>query len=409
MNLNKLLFIFIGPIAASGSAPLLQAIAAYKAMNLTIPASLQIKALQEQLKEAQVKTGLSTETTAEENGPKNEAIVPSSESHESAETKDQEPDKQADTPNGAAEVTKKIMELGANAAKYYPQSAPQFQKLQQLNFVQQKLLKEMLLNAAVAAKPEKVTEHEDKEQTSVEDILNLGHEKDNTVKQTQLLQILQNMQKKGAQEASFQGLANAAQLTSNFIKEPTSADTVTPDSKSTAGSQSQSIDRIIAELVAGNKEEKDNSALKEAKTTNAITPDNVSSLDVPDNEQDTINPKSDKESNNLVNLLSIAGLIKHKRKHHKRKHEPENPYAKIGYEAVDGVKKNIKSAQTASRTTTKIGTEDANSAQMTTGIENASDSRETNSPVETLTYEDQEETSKKNTIKEEKKDKETKL
>lgn len=363
----------IADAGPSKLAPLQQAIMAYKAMNLTVPASLQIQELKEELKMERAKEA---------------SLVASHDSHETASAKDKEPPtakdkeppKQAETPNGAAEVTKAIQQMGSRAASYNIHAAPQFQRLQQLNFLQQSYLKQMLDDAVTATKiSQKPVQKEDNEQATVENILGLGHASDKPVQSAQLLGLLNNMLKQGASNVAFSNLAKAVQGTSNFVKQPSTEEPAAATIKSepvSADSKSSGVDKTssLTSLVTG---------------ASSLTPSEVPTLDVPDNEQENIaNETESNENNDLISLLNTAGIARHKKKHHKKKHnvDSDDAYAKIGYEGPTGgdsykvgVKKDTSSPVTGDHNKAYVTLKDISSAESTVDV-NANDeaSKKTN-------------------------------
>ena len=245
--------------------------AAYTSMNMTVPPALQIEALQAQLKEAEAKNqelaagGAKTsadesKAAADKAASPSEAAVPASTAAaaapstpsdagaspaspaaspssvtpapvdntpkatktDSADAKAKAPDAKADdkkeesstaaAPNGAAEVTKLIGSMGADAAKWNPAAGAKFQKLQQVNLIQQSLLKNMLDNANAASKPNTDKEQQDPEKAAVQQAL--GIQPNNYQKQLQLVQLLGKMQNKGQDLAPMMHMAQNTGLAS---------------------------------------------------------------------------------------------------------------------------------------------------------------------------------------------------
>ena len=159
-------------------------------LNLSIPASLEIAELKAEIQELKHNGKVIQESSLDQN-----AIVKD-------KTKGHKEPKQADAPNGAAEVTKLIQQMGNRAVQADASYAPRYQRLQQLNLEQQSLLKNMLENAVkiINGKP-KLLKKPDPEQYTVETILNTGHESDPGVQEAQLVSLLHNMQR-AASEAT---------------------------------------------------------------------------------------------------------------------------------------------------------------------------------------------------------------
>lgn len=191
---------------------------AFKVLNAPIPAALQIAELKAELKETKDQLERKNKKKEDQvltlvNNKKNKSLLASKFTGKSSKNKPLKPklpryeqgiargkeDKgapQASTPNGAAEVTKAIAKMGSFAVEADPVYAERFQRLQQLNLHQQQLLKDMLTGTAkVFNDADKKLKKPDKEQFTVEEILNLGHETDAGVQQAQLVSILRNMQR----------------------------------------------------------------------------------------------------------------------------------------------------------------------------------------------------------------------
>ena len=196
---------------------------AFKVLNAPVPAALQIAELKAEVKEMKDQLNINkqrtntastghTMTTIPAHTKKNKSLLASKISTKTSSNvtplrlkspknvqgvaRGKGDDDQAATPNGAAEVTKLISKMGATAVEADPVYAPRFQRLQQLNLHQQQLLKEMLVNTDKVFKSvDKKLKKPDKEQFTVEEILQLGHETDPGVQQAQLVSILRNMQR----------------------------------------------------------------------------------------------------------------------------------------------------------------------------------------------------------------------
>ena len=190
---------------------------AFKVLNAPVPAALQIAELKAELKETkdqlerqnynkqiQVSKLVNSKKTKPlleskfSSGKSFKPLKPKSPKFEQgvARGKEDKGAPQAPTPNGAAEVTKMIAKMGAFAVEADPVYAERFQRLQQLNLHQQAMLKDMLTGTAQVYKDvDKKLTKPDKEQFTVEEILNLGHETDAGVQQAQLVSILRNMQR----------------------------------------------------------------------------------------------------------------------------------------------------------------------------------------------------------------------
>ena len=198
---------------------------AFKVLNAPVPAALQIAELKAELKETkdqlerqnynkqsqntwdQSKLGYNSVKTKSLLSSKfsgkpsiSKALKPKSPKYEQGiargKGKEEKEAPQAPTPNGAAEVTKLIAKMGSYAVEADPVYAERFQRLQQLNLHQQAMLKDMLTGTVkVYNDVDKKLKKPDKEQFTVEEILNLGHETDAGVQQAQLVSILRNMQR----------------------------------------------------------------------------------------------------------------------------------------------------------------------------------------------------------------------
>lgn len=179
---------------------------AYKIFNISIPSELEIAELKAELRELKSKQQIGA---AKSKTPQNIKV-------EKAHTKDGKHDdhkepKQAKAPNGAAEVTRLIQDMGSRAVSADPVYAPQYQRLQQLNLQQQGYLVNMLKDtAAIINQKPKPLKIEDPEQHTVETILNLGHETDPGVQEAQLISILRKMQRAAADATAnyFDSLKN---------------------------------------------------------------------------------------------------------------------------------------------------------------------------------------------------------
>ena len=197
---------------------------AFKVLNAPVPAALQIAELKAEVKEIKDQLNRQNKKQSQKtrvlSKPKDKKIKPllaakvsakSSKFHKPLKPKYEqgiargknEGSPQAPTPNGAAEVTKIIADMGSKAVEADPVYAPRFQRLQQLNLHQQQLLKDMLVGTAkVFNDADKKLKKPDKEQFTVEEILNLGHETDPGIQQAQLVSILRNMQRQAGDAMS---------------------------------------------------------------------------------------------------------------------------------------------------------------------------------------------------------------
>lgn len=161
-------------------------------MNLTVPADLEIAELKAELREIKSKQRIGD---TKSKTPQNSRVEKGT-SKDKTEGEDHKEPEQAKAPNGAAEVTKLIQEMGSRAVAADFSYASRFQRLQQLNLEQQSLLKKMLEETAgILNKKPKKLKKEDPEQYTVETILNLGHETDPGVQEAQLISILRQMQR----------------------------------------------------------------------------------------------------------------------------------------------------------------------------------------------------------------------
>jgi len=323
--------------------------------------------------------------------------LPSSMLHETAATKTKEPAKNVELTKpvkttkpstDSGDLTKALQDLGNKESSVKPASGSLTkQKLQELNLAQQ-ALKEVLLNAANVAKQTKKPSVEQDNVSPAKQILE-SSTKDKDAQEAPLMALIKTLeQEKNKQKVPLTGSLQVPNSIAGVSKVESKPSLNIPSLL--PGVQNPVLSNVLNELMS--KTNKHNNKSTATTSSSVEKPDdsdedfdNAPSLELSDDEKSFIGKTTnDNKQDGLVTILNSVGLLK------KDKHKNDSPYARIGYEqaAPDGEgasKKDISSV--------------VNTVKITPAVEIARDAAMKFRSVENLSWNEEEETSKKNKIK----------